>query len=61
LPLVLATVDFLAPLFRQVCDYPHLIDSFVTGAPDHLSPVELQARAWHGVTPLFAAAQEQSI
>ncbi|MFM8253430.1 MAG: hypothetical protein ACKOBW_17725 [Planctomycetota bacterium] len=61
LPLVLATVDFLAPLFRQVCDYPHLIDSFVTGSPDHLSPVELQARAWHLVTPLFTAAQEQSI
>src|SRR5690606_19303402 len=45
-PLVLAGVDVLAPHYKQVNRYPHLIDETVRDNPDLLGAEELRDRAW---------------
>lgn len=50
-PLVLAAVDYLLPLFRDVCTYPHLLADGVAGNCDLASAAELRDRAWPVVEP----------
>lgn len=52
-PLVLAGVDYLLPLYREVTEYPHVMPDGVVGSPERVSTEELHARAWEIVTPLF--------
>jgi Bacterial archaeo-eukaryotic release factor family 7 len=54
-PLVFAGVEYLFPIFKEVCDYNRLVDRPVTGNPDELSAADLQKKAWSVVEPLFAA------
>jgi len=53
-PMVLACVDYLAPIYRDVNSYPHLLESAVHGNPDRIPPKELHAKAWASVAPTFA-------
>lgn len=50
-PLVLAGVDYLLPLYREVSDYPHTLAEGVTGNPNELGADELHRRAWELVVP----------
>lgn len=52
-PLVLATVDYLAPIYRSANKYPHLVDTHLKGSPDHLSDQELHDKVWPLVAPNF--------
>jgi hypothetical protein len=45
-PLVLAGVDYLLPLYRDVNSYPHLAAQTIQGNPDGLGDAELHERAW---------------
>ena len=45
-PLVLAAVDSTAAIYRRANTYRHLLETGVTGNPEALSAMELQARAW---------------
>ncbi len=60
-PLVLAGVDYLAPLYRQVNSYPNLLAGSVTGNPEMLKPEALHAQAWEIVQPHLVQAQQQAI
>jgi hypothetical protein len=55
-PMVLAAVEHLAPLWRQVNTYPRLVDQVLAGSPEELSLHQLHARAWAVVEPLFLQA-----
>lgn len=59
-PMVLAGVEFLFPLYRQVSDYPHLVEGGVAGNHDAASPEELLEKAWPLVEPVFTRAQEEA-
>jgi hypothetical protein len=59
-PLVLAGVDYLLPLYREASSYAHLVDEGVTGSPDRLSSEQLHAQAWALVEPHFRRAQEKA-
>jgi hypothetical protein len=59
-PLVLAGVEFLLPIYKEANTYPNLIDSVITGNPDLLSADELHKSAWEIIRPLFQAAQEEA-
>jgi len=59
--MVLAAVEHLAPLWRQVNTYPHLVDQVLAGSPEQLGLHELHARAWAVVEPLFAARQPTGV
>ncbi len=61
-PLVLAGVEYYLPLYREVNDYPYLIeDEIVAGNPEHQHPKELHAKAWEVVEPLFQASQQEAV
>ncbi|HSQ22536.1 MAG TPA: hypothetical protein VLQ52_07060 [Coriobacteriia bacterium] len=53
-PLVLAGVDYLLPLYRDVNSYPHLAAETIQGNPDGLGDAELHERAWAIVDGVFA-------
>lgn len=59
-PMVLAGVEFLFPIYREVADYPHLVEGGVPGNPDELGAGELRNRAWPLVEPFFRRAQENA-
>jgi len=58
IPLVLAGVDYLLPIYRQANTYPYLVDTGVIGNPETLNARELHRRAWEIVRPHFAKEQE---
>jgi hypothetical protein len=60
-PLVLAGVDYLHPLYRQVNTYPYLVEGSIMGNPDTLKPAELHARAWVNAQLVFMRAQEEAV
>ncbi len=45
-PLMLASVDYLAPIYREVTNYPHVTDLHINGNPDGEDPVLLHEKAW---------------
>jgi hypothetical protein len=58
--LVLAGVDYLLPIYREVNSHPHTIDEGITGNPEGLRPEELHERAWEVVRPRFSEAQQKA-
>jgi hypothetical protein len=60
-PLVLAGVDYLLPLYREVNSYPYLLDQGIVGNPEGLKAEELHARAWAVVQPYFLKAQQEAV
>lgn len=59
-PLVLAGVDYLLPIYREVSDYPGTLDDGVTGNPDDLGADELHRRAWDLVVPVFRRERREA-
>lgn len=60
-PLVLAGVEMLFPIFREACDYPHILETGVRGNPDELSPAALHERAWTIAADHFAKIREAAV
>lgn len=61
-PLVLASVREYLPYYREVNQYPNLVeDKVVAGNPEHLSTQELHENAWSIVEPLFLEAQTSAV
>lgn len=60
-PLVLAGVEYLLPLYREVNTYPHLVGAGVSGSPDSLGEAELHARAWAIVDGIIAAGRAAAV
>jgi len=54
-PLVLAGVEYLLPLYRDVNTYPHLVEATVAGNPDGIGETALHERAWAVANQLFEA------
>ena len=50
-PLVLAGVQYLLPIYREVSSYPHLAAAELPGNPDHLNELQLHDRAWPLIKP----------
>ncbi len=59
-PMVLAAVEHLAPIWRQVNTYPHLVDRVLAGSPEEPGLHELHGRAWAVVEPKFLQAQGEA-
>jgi hypothetical protein len=60
-PLILAGVDYLLALFREVSQYPQLVAGAISGSPDRLSAKELHARAWALVQPYLRQRQADAL
>jgi hypothetical protein len=52
-PLLLAGVDYLLPIFRQITKYPNLAERHLTGNCDLLTSQQLHERSWEIMRPYF--------
>ncbi|MDW7730316.1 MAG: hypothetical protein SCJ94_09985 [Bacillota bacterium] len=59
-PLILACVDYLAPLYREVSKYSLLHKEIIKGNPEYESEKELQQKAWAIVRPFFREKEEEA-
>ena len=57
-PLILAAVDYLHPIYKEVDSSAHLLDEGIEGNPDEMTAEELHDQAWKIVAPLFVQARE---
>ena len=57
-PLVVAAVDYLIPIYREASTHASLLEQGVTGNPEGRRPDELHARAWPLVEPHFLRARQ---
>ncbi|GAB2608716.1 baeRF7 domain-containing protein [Belliella aquatica] len=53
LPLVLAGVDYLIPIFKEATKYNHLLDGHVSGAYGEKDMMTLHQKSWEVVAPFF--------
>ncbi len=53
IPMVLAGVDYLQPIYQQASTYPHLVTGGIQGNPEILSTQELHDAGWSIVSPIF--------
>ena len=59
-PLILAGVDYLLPIYARANKYSYLLDSGVTGNPEELSIEELRNRAWAVAEPYFTKERTEA-
>ncbi len=59
-PLVLAGVDYLLPIYREANTCAELLEDGIVGNPESLSAEELHQRAWAIVEPYFRREQERA-
>lgn len=57
-PLIIAGVDYLFPIYREVSTYPRLMQEGIEGNPEALSAEDLHKSAWQIVGPHFKQEQE---
>lgn len=62
-PLVLASAEFLWPIYRQANTYPHLLPEGIAGNPDRKQMTDrmLHRRAWPLVEPVALQAQREAL
>jgi hypothetical protein len=60
-PLVLAGVEYMPPIYQEANTYPHLVEESITGSPETMTPEELHDKAWQFVEPLFHQAEQQAM
>ena len=53
LPMILAGVDYLHPLFQEVSSYPQIVSPGIMGNPDDWEVGKLHEKTWSTMQPLF--------
>jgi hypothetical protein len=61
LPMVIAAVDYLQPLYREASTYRNLLEAGIEGSPDRQDAKELLAEAWERVEPIFTRNQQEAL
>jgi hypothetical protein len=61
LPMVVAAVDYLIPIYQQASTYRNLLNEGVVGSPDRKDLKELHSAAWKVVEPIFMRNQQEAI
>lgn len=59
-PLLLAGVDYLLPIYREVNHYDNLVDRDLPGNFDYQTDLEIHRQAWPIVEPLFTAGRSEA-
>lgn len=52
-PLVIAAVDHLVPMYKRISGYSNIIDDHISGNPEEKDPVFLHEQAWEKVKMFF--------
>ena len=59
-PLILAGVEYMRGIYREVSGYDYILQEGVEGNPERLMPKELHQQAWPIVEPHFQQAQSEA-
>lgn len=59
-PLLLAGVEYLMPIYREISGYSHVADRELAGNCDYLSAYEIHQRAWPLMEPTFQRDREEA-
>ncbi len=60
-PLILACVDYLYPLYKEINTCPALLEKRISGNPEAMSPDNLHRQAWQIVAPLFEKTVDDAL
>jgi hypothetical protein len=60
IPMVLAGVDYLLPIYREASSYHNLLENNIPGNPRREDLKELHEKAWHIVKPIFEESQKKA-
>jgi len=60
-PLVLAGVDYLLPIYREVSSYAHVLEEGIAGNPEGRTGEDLHRQAVEIVEPLFLKRREEAV
>lgn len=60
-PLVIASVEYLQPIYKDANSYPNLLDEGVHGNPDDAQPDELRKAAWAKVAELVEQSHQEAL
>jgi hypothetical protein len=60
-PLVLAGVDYLFPIYKEVNTYPHLMNEGITGNTKGMTIEQLHKQAWSVVAPYFQKDENDAL
>ncbi len=58
IPLILAGVEYLIPIYKEISKHPNIVDEFIKGNPETLYGDDLQKLAWEIMEPKFLKIQE---
>jgi peptide subunit release factor 1 (eRF1) len=61
IPMVIAGVEYLLPIFREATSYKNLVEESIVGSQDRQDLTELHAKAWKLVEPVFQDNQKKAI
>jgi hypothetical protein len=61
IPMLLAGVQYLQPVYHEANTYPGLLEEGLEGNPEELSEKELHNAAWKLVKPIFDEAQKRDL
>lgn len=53
IPLILAGVEYLIPIYKDISKYPYIVDEIIKGNPEALKEDDLHEMAWEIVKPIF--------
>lgn len=60
-PIVLACVEYLAPMFRDVAKDPRIQDAFIAGGVDALKRDDILMQGWKIVRPIFEKDKNKAV
>jgi hypothetical protein len=60
-PLVVAGVEYLLPVYKAVNSYPHLLEEGIPGNPDGMRSEQLHEKALSLVEPYFRRAEKEAL
>jgi hypothetical protein len=60
-PLVVAAVDYMLAIYREVNTHPGLVEDGMVGSPDGVAIEALAARAWEHARPRLEASRREAV
>jgi len=61
IPMILAAVDFLHPIFKENNKYPKLLEEGIVGNPDNKKESELQNEGWEIIKPYLEKEEQEAL
>lgn len=61
IPMVLAGVEYLLPIFREASSYQNLLEHGIVGNPNRENLKELHKEAWNIIRPIFEESEKKAI